>query len=252
MSKEHDLLTKIGLSKNEADIYLCLLSNKELSAYEIAQKIGLHRPRIYDKLETLMRKGLVSEIKKENKKYFKAAHPSKLKSYLDRKIEQINEEKHSLETILPQLIAQSETDKEETKVEVFKGKEGLKGFLKDVIRTGDNICIWGLEEEYYRDNFPIGIQKYFEELKENNLKERAIIKDKPGAFMFDTPTTEYRVLKSKALSPTNVYIYGNKVGFIIWGNPISIIKIEHKNTADTYKEHFEHLWKLAKKVKKKS
>lgn len=241
---EREILQKIGLSKNEADIYLCLLSNGTLSTYEIAQKTGIYRPHIYDKLETLMGKGLVSEIKKVNKKYFSAAHPNKIKEFLDQKKSKLRRDEDELEGILPQLILRNKGNKEDTNVEVYKGKEGLKGFLKGIIRAKKDACILGLEEEHYRDKFRTGIQKYFQELEANNLKERAMIK---GGFKFNTKTTKYRTLKDKGFTQTKTetYIYGDTLGLVVWGEPITIIKIENKNMAKTYKEHFEYLWKIA-------
>lgn len=246
MASERETLLNIGFSKNEVDIYLCLLSNGELTAYHLAQKTGIHRPHVYDKIEILMSKGLVSEVKKGRRKFFKAAQPGKIKALLEEKIDKINSDKQALEKILPKLTERNKTQKEETNIDVYRGTEGLKGFLRDIAETGKNICIMGLEEEYYQEYLPLGIQKYFSELIRRKLKERAIIRDKPNALMFKTETTEYRKLVSHALNPSNIYVYGNKVGIIIWGNPITVIKIENKNVASTQREYFEYLWKLAK------
>ncbi|MFA5050083.1 MAG: helix-turn-helix domain-containing protein [Candidatus Micrarchaeia archaeon] len=247
MPNEKEILSRIGLSKNEIDIYLCLLSNGELTFYEISQKTGIHRPHVYDKIEILIGRGLVGEVKKGNKRYLQAADPRKLESYLDEKIENIQNQKKDLEGVLAKLMERNNANREDTQIEVYKGKEGLKGFLKDIIFTRKNISIMGLEEEKYLEEAPIAIKKYFNELTELGLGERAIIKDKPNAFTFDTPTTIYRKLKSNALNPSNIYIYGNKVGIIIWGNPIIVIKIENENMAKTYQEYFEYLWKIATK-----
>lgn len=246
MSNEGEALSKIGLSKNEIDIYLALLSYKELSSYEIAQKTGIYRPHVYDKLDVLMKKGLVSEVKKGKKKYFKAADPNNIVYFLEEQMQETNEKIENIRKILPKMNSLFESLRERTNVEVYSGKRSIKIFLKDMIKTGENICGMGTEEENYRNYAPIEIQKYFEELKESGLSERIIIKDKPGAFMFDTPTTKYKKLESKVMQLSETYIYGNKVSIIIWGNPITVIKIEDQNVAKTYKENFEYLWKMAK------
>ena len=86
-------------------------------------------------------------------------------------------------------------------VEVFKGKEGLKYFLKDV-------------------------------------------------FLFDkkiAPITQYKYLEEKQFNPTNTFVYGDKAVIVSWGTPITAIMIKNKEIAETYRSHFEHLWKIASK-----
>ena len=78
-------LRKIGLSDNEIKIYLALLKSGTNTAYDIGNITGIYRAHVYDKLEQLMKKGLVTYIFKGAKKYFQATHPSKLKQYLEDK-----------------------------------------------------------------------------------------------------------------------------------------------------------------------
>lgn len=55
-----DILKQIGLTNHEAEVYLSLLANGQLSAYELAEKAGLYRQVTYDSLKRLMEKGYVS------------------------------------------------------------------------------------------------------------------------------------------------------------------------------------------------
>ena len=78
-----DTLLKLGLTKNEVEIYLALLSSGEISVNEIGSKAGLHRQVCYDALDRLVEKGFVSYITKNSKKFFKPLKPEKLLDYLD-------------------------------------------------------------------------------------------------------------------------------------------------------------------------
>ena len=51
------VLTQIGLTDYEAEVYLALLTNGQMSAYELAEKAGLYRQVTYDSLKRLMEKG---------------------------------------------------------------------------------------------------------------------------------------------------------------------------------------------------
>ncbi len=247
MANEHDILKQLGLSENETAIYLALLSNGSLSVYEIASKTGIYRPNVYDKLETLLKKGLVSYVIKNSKKYFIAAEPEKIEEYLNEETDKIKKNKEKLKTILPQLSAMAILPKMPTKVEVFEGKEGLKVFLLDIIRTAKEVMITGIDDTKYNEALPTFMPKYFEELKARKIKERVITADRSGVFQFNNPTTTYRFLSEKEFNPTNTFIYSNKVAIVSWDFPPTIIRIENKNMANTYRQHFEHLWKVAKK-----
>ena len=121
-------MEKAGLSPNEAKCYIALLKIGSASANELSRTSGIHRVSIYDALRGLAEKGLVSQIKEENKQYFQAADPERIREYL---IEKVN----TIENLLPELnkIRKSE---EETTVEVYKGKEGIKSIINDYIRVG--------------------------------------------------------------------------------------------------------------------
>lgn len=62
-------LKSIGLTENEIKIYLLLLKSGSITAYEISQKTGIYRAHVYDKLEQLIKKGLVTHVYKGAKKY---------------------------------------------------------------------------------------------------------------------------------------------------------------------------------------
>ena len=89
---------------------------------------------------------------------------------------------------------------EDTLVEVFKGKEGLKYFLKDIIKTKQEVLVTGIDDQKYRETLSIFMDQYFRDLKHYKIKERIITIKKPGVFIFKkevAPTTNYRFLEEK-------------------------------------------------------
>tara|TARA_Y100000310_G_scaffold289971_1_gene316792 strand:- start:641 stop:1393 length:753 start_codon:yes stop_codon:yes gene_type:complete len=243
-----EILRKIGLTENEIKIYLNLLKSGSSSAYEIGKQTGIYRAHIYDKLEQLMEKGLVTHIYKGAKKYFQATEPSKIKQYLEDKKKELELQENQVDSILPELEAMNNLPKEDTFVEVFKGKEGLKYFLKDIIKTKQEVLVTGIDDKKYQETLPIFMQQYFRDLKNNNIQERIITMKKPEVFQFKkklAPTTNYRFLKEKQFNPTNTFVYGDNVVIVTWDTPVTAVMIKNKNIALTYKNHFEHLWNIA-------
>ncbi len=52
-----DKLILFGLSRQEADIYVCLLKNSELTGYEVAKLTGISRSNVYNGLAALVENG---------------------------------------------------------------------------------------------------------------------------------------------------------------------------------------------------
>ena len=76
MNKE--VLLKLGLSQRETEAYYTLLEREEALASEISERTKESRTNTYDTLNSLIKKGLVSYVIKNNKKYFIATDPKKL------------------------------------------------------------------------------------------------------------------------------------------------------------------------------
>lgn len=242
------MLRKLGLTDNEIKIYLDLLKSGLSSAYEISNRTRIYRVHVYDKLEQLIEKGLVTTVLKGAKKHFQAVHPSKIKQYLDEKKRILDEQEKDFEKILPELESFMKLPREDTFVEVFRGSEGLKYFLKDIIKTEKDVLVTGIEDKKYEEALPIFMKQYFRDLRNNKINERIITVKSKDVFLFDkdvAPNTEYRFLEAKDFNPTNTFVYGDKVVIVTWGNPITAIMIKNKDIAETYKNHFEYLWKIA-------
>ena len=72
------ILEELGLTQNEAKIYLCLVNKGQLSAGRITQFTAIHRRNVYDSLDRLIQKGIVGYIKENNLKLYTAANPKQL------------------------------------------------------------------------------------------------------------------------------------------------------------------------------
>ena len=231
---EKELLSKIGLSENEVSVYLALLRLGKLSAYEIAQRTGIYRPHVYDKLETLIKKSLVSYVQRGKKKIFSAAPPSKILDYLKEQEDEIKKDIKLLSENLTNLNSLYNVEKEDTKVQVFTGIEGLKLRINDTLESSrGEILVFGLDDAKYNELLPTFLMQHFKLLKAKGIKERIIAQKRKGAFMFNNEVDTYRFLESGQINPTNTVIYGNKVSFVIWGTPITSIPLQKNNREQT-------------------
>src|SRR3989338_3335915 len=106
------ILEEIGLTKTEIKIYVTLLKVGQTTTTQIVRKGGIHASKVYEFLDKLIQKGLVSYVIKSNKKYFSAANPERLKELLKEKESKIKEQEAELGELIPELknVRKSDVD----------------------------------------------------------------------------------------------------------------------------------------------
>lgn len=237
-----EVLREIGLSEGEVKVYLALLKLGTVTVAKLKEETQLHRTTIYDFLEKLLNKGLASYVIQGGVKYFQAAKPSKL-------FDLLREKQDRLTSALPELEKLSQTEQKPIRVEVYRGMEGFKTLLNDILQTKERFDSIGIEESKFQEKFPFVMTHYFKKEQKAGIKERVIAR-KGTKFVFISPNIEYRYLTEEFFSPTPSGSYGNKVFNLIW-DPLTIVLIENKDLATSWKKYFEFMWKKAEKRKKR-
>ncbi|MCK4670522.1 MAG: hypothetical protein KAT43_04930 [Nanoarchaeota archaeon] len=232
-------LEKFGLEKKEIKVYLALLKLASATATKISQEARIERTLTYAILEKLIDKGLVSSVIKKNVKHFQAANPRKL-------LEDLEEKKEDLKKLMPDLVDLTKFVKEEVKVELYQGKEGMRTILKDVLRTKEDYVAFG-EEAKFQEISPESLKTVLRDIVKLNMHERILSKESLRGKLWLTKNSKIKYLPDEYFSPIMTVIYGDKVAMCIWTDPISIIRIKNKSVAQTYKNYFEFFWKKAKK-----
>lgn len=233
------ILKKIGLEEKEIQVYLGLLRTGSATASKVSQETNIDRATCYRYLDSLISKGLVSYVIQNNIKYFQAAHPEKI-------LRDLKEKEIEYEKILPDLINLSNLPKEETTAEVYRGKDGLKTVLREILRDKQDHLALG-DEGHFQEIFPIFFQQFINECKRRKIKERILcsssVLKKVKKFDYEYSTT--KALPSGISLPTTTLIYGDKIILFNWQLPYNAIVIKNKNLSDTYRNYFDILWKTA-------
>lgn len=247
MNKE--ILVSLGLSEREAEAYYFLLEVDESLASEIAEKIKESRTNAYDTLNSLIKKGLVSYVIKNNKKHFMAANPKKLLDWLELKKEDIEKKKETVEKLIPDLTKLRFPKEKKVLVEVYEGKEGIRTMLKETVdssrETKKEFLIFGAIAGHLRELDPLYHERYYKERKKYKIKARYIFIE--GEKHPIAPYSKYRYLPKHYKSFAATTIHGDEVSFWLLTKPEIVILIKNKEFAETYRNNFEALWKIAKK-----
>lgn len=243
-------LERIGLTKSEIRVYLALLKLGQTTAGPIVNEAKVTRSKIYDILERLKNKGLVSHIIKESTKYFSAANPNNIINYLEKKEEEIKEEKEEIKQILPKLLLQQTLAENKNVAEIFIGIKGMTNAFNVLVNEFNS------KELYYAFGASKGenikqIQLFFSRLHQQRIKKKVkskIIFNESSRNQFasqeKSKLVEARYIDQ--LTPAAINIYGsNTIIAILTKEPI-VFLIRKKEVADSFKEHFKLMWKLAK------
>lgn len=231
-----EALKQADLTEGEIDVYIELLREDSAKVGELAEKTDHHRPYIYDTVEKLQEKGLVSSFLENKVKHFSAANPERLLDYIQEKEEQVRNVMDDLKSLSPV--------KEGTSVELYKGRTSFKTVIRDFLESGDELLMFG--QNRFEEILPeFYIKKAVKEMNEENIGEKMLLRE--GQDIITAEHGEYRNIPEKYLYPTGTMVYDNKVVLLLWEKPYHAIMMEDQDIAESYRKHFQLLWEIADK-----
>jgi sugar-specific transcriptional regulator TrmB len=243
------LFEQLNFSEKESRVYLALMELGSTKATDIAKKTGLNRTSVYDLLEVLLRKGLVSKYKKGSATLFNAHDPKQLLSYLDREKEEtaknIEKQKQKVSELLPQLISLQNIYTTKPKVQFFEGEKGMREAYEDTLTSKEIIMAYANVETMH-EGLPNFFPEYYKRRAEKKIFIRAIMPR--NALSLERAKHNQEEMRDTRLLPETemtfspeVNIYNNKILIASWKEKMAII-IESKELADLQKMTFNLLW----------
>lgn len=236
-----DVLEDLGFSKNEAKAYLALLELGSASAGQVAEKSKVHRTNVYDALERMLERGVVSYTMISDVKYFQATPPQNLFRLL-------KEKEDKLTTVLPELLLKLQLSENKSEAHIFQGVKAFMDILYNFLNYKEPILCYGIPKEaplmlktliphFHKKRLPLKIQ--MKHLYNHDAQERI------GAIN-KMSYTEARSLPQKFDSKVSTNVCGDEVVITIWISPVMTIQIKNKLLAESYKNYFNILWESAK------
>ncbi len=241
--KKEEALIQSGLTKNESKVYLALLELHQATAVELSRKSRVHRVNVYDVLERLREKGLISSIMEGTKKIFRVANPHQLSKLLEQKAEVLNQ-------VMPQLNQEFNLKKEKQQVYQFFGPEGvMRAYFMMLEQKAVVYGLGGsgLNRKYLKHRHQLwNKERLKQKIKMKVLYYEFTRKDKLKRWQ--DKTTQIRFIPDKFKTIGMIDICGNLVVNLLplEGNIMAIV-IENKVLADTYRQMFNFIWEFSKK-----
>lgn len=245
-------LEKIGLNKNEAKVYIELVRLGQATAGELIKKTEFHRNIVYDNLEKLIDKGLVSFITEGRRKIFQMASPDMLTDFLDKEQQNLDMKKKMAEKIKKEVKKQFDTKKEKQESIILRGVKGVKLVMKEILEKNYEYISFGAPEESNEvmgKHFWMGVAR---RMKEQNQSVKLLFNESLrywGETMYDElnyGSKEIKYLDFLTEPITQTLVYGTKIAVIVWTEKPIITLIDNEHVANTYREFFKVLWSQAK------
>lgn len=238
-------LIKLDLTYGEARVYVTLLKLGSSKVGPIVRESRVSYSKIYDVLERLALKGLVSYKMFEKIKYFQCIEPFRLHDYIEKKEKQLYLQKQKLDEIIPELSKFSNIDKRSSS-EIFIGQKAIRTayeILLNKAKKGETLRYFYPYDDYHESASPFYTRLYkFQKSKKIDERGISVIKFKSSKHYKQIPKDVNLRFVDFPL-PGTLDIFRDKVLVIDWKS-ITGILITSDEISDHFIRYFDSVWEL--------
>ncbi len=252
MDKIRNLLSELGYNENEIAVYTALLQIGKATVLEISKKAKVKRANTYNILKDLVLKGLVNSMQDQKSIKFFAAHPKKILTSLENKLEYTKE-------MMPEILKLYKEDEDSPVVQVENSKEFYEYtgvMVRDAVMKGEEILVFGCVNFFLKES-PESSEPWFKLMKnskhkvkiliyvdKNNTDDWHIVKEYIArCHATNNPNLENRVITDMDFPiKTETAIFQNYVIQFTGGKKYNSIVVESPNMANTFKQVFTQIW----------
>jgi sugar-specific transcriptional regulator TrmB len=238
-----EIFEELGLTRTEIKLYLTLLEIGSSTAGTILEKSKLPNSTVHRDLNSLIERGLINFILEGKRKIYQATNPEHFFDFIEEK-------KRKFEEVLPELKEKQKRAVKKEFAGVYKGIRGIKEVYNLMINAeGKEYNTFGggpITSEIMGFTWWLNLHK---RRVANKLPSRQVFDESVrwgGKDIAKNPLTKIRYVDKEFAQFQETVIVGDFVAIAVFSeNPYAFL-IEDKNVAESYRKHFELLWKIAK------
>lgn len=234
-------LQEIGLNEKEAAVYIALIQYENASVIDLSTKTKINRSTTYTILESLAKKGLVSETTVGKKTRYQAEPPERLETFVERQKVMLDEHSRRLKDIIPQIKSIQREGGERPIVKFFEGRDGIISSTEEM--NEDNDEGGELYLIYPRDLlFQVFTEgennKYKKRRLARNIKSKVIYTYQQGDLISDEMGDRLKIDHEKYPIKCDIAIYKDRIRINTLSKSLSSIFIRSQDLADTLRSIF--------------
>ncbi len=243
-------LRELGLSAGQIAAYSAILELGVATLNQIHEKTGLERRSVYDILNKLIERGLVTYITENKKRKYQSAPPNKVLVEIKQKISALKE----LEQQVPIMQDVFAVPKVDVQAEVYRGNDAIKSFLEEVLAYKESYWLGGNNFNQQKA-VPQSLVLWFTQWMKRRAEHKHMMYDLiqqgtvlEGLHLDDFAKQKKAYLKVKRLPeelkfPLVIVIFGNKVAQILWSKQSFAFLLESEEVKDSFMKYFKYFWK---------
>lgn len=238
-------LETLGLNGRQAKVYLALLQMGSAGAIEIAKFTRFKHPTVYDVLDALKEKRLITESLVGGRKLFSAEDPARLKL-----IE--NERQRTLDALFPDLQALYQNGTSRPRVRVYTGNEGLKIVDNELLEVkSKEYFYFGGVREMLQNSSEEHLTGYYRKRLERGIWSNAIRIRGPEPELEYMQSGERHLRRVRYLPRP---IFDNVAGLYIYDHNVAVISalkesyamiIESRELSVLLKNIWQCIWEIS-------
>lgn len=252
---DEKVISNVGLTPEQAKIYLFLLDNGLSNAKVISSKTGIGRALVYKVLDQLIDMGLVEErIDLGKISLFGAKHPNSLKIHLEK---QKNEFEQSLEVFNKQyglLASKYNALSGKPNIQFLEGVAGLQIMYDDILYEDKDIRLIRSLLDHKDEVITSLLRKHMKKQVSQGIKVKMIGPIREDLEIEETKKrdqerlVERRIITKNFLIPSQVIIYGNKVAITDFKGEVVTTVIENPDVRETFEKMFDFMFENGEKL----
>ena len=222
-----ELLTAVGLKEKEAIVYLASLEIGTNPASTIAKRAEINRCTVYAILDSLTRKGFITQFDKGDIRYYSPIEPKRILNYLEHKKLEIEEQIEDIYYALTKFDKIKNPYVSKPKVTFYEGENGIINVYEDILSSKKPVFSY-ISRTSTNPKLSSFLQKYNKTQKRNGIQKRSI--------SFNQKNT-----KENLTSQLEITIYGNKMAIISFSENFAVL-IKSKEISTAQKKIFKLVW----------
>ena len=238
-------LTELGLSDKQITLYLALLELGQSKASDLAKRTGFKRPSVYDMLNNLVQRGLITCTMQGKRQFFQAEHPRVLLE-IPKRIDQ------HVRKVLPELQQIYNRNTQKPTFRYYEGVEGIRRITEDLLECKTNEY-WYVSDATELSKI-LGIS-YLEDFVKRRIEKGLwanairIRRSEVDMNILQPGPDNKRRLRFLPHAPlediASLHLYDNKVCFISSSKECFAMLIESKEVFTLMKFMWSTLWGVA-------
>lgn len=248
-----DDLVALGLSENEAELYLILLELGPSSVTEIARKSNVGRTNCYNIVNDLLVKGLINVHEETGKTIYSAENPKRIITMLHEQLKNKEELLRKAHTFVPELQSIFHEHEGKLKVRYYEGIEGLISIYEDTLTSKETILGYASVENQH-SFFPGYFPEYYDRRTNKKIPVKALLAYTKDSLRIKSLDKKHlrvtRIVPKKFQISPEINIYDNKTAILSLKEKFGVI-IESKEVSTAFKKLFELAWEQANVYNKK-